>query len=483
MYRSKSKTGPTSVHSGPTISTGRQTTHKPRSIGSGSLLLIGIGGIIGAGFFLGCGVPIHTAGPAVLIAFLLGGLITAQVTGSLTSIAIRHPVAGSFKVYTDMYVGSFAGYLQGWIYYITGVLTIASEAVAMGVFTKVWLPTIPLWISSLSFSAIIVIINLFGVRSFDRIESLMTVVKIAALIGFIIFAGVVLFGGVGGAVGMTRANAGSASLHNMSTNSYMGPFFPHGFNGIMQSMLIVIFAYAGIGVFATAATEVSDGKKVEQSAVWTIFVLTSLYLLAIGMLLGIEPWQEMSTNISPFVLAFTHHHAKWLSDLFNGAILIASFSVMAGSVFSSAQILTSLGTAQEAPKFVAHTSKRGVSYGALLFTAAGIALAIGAAYLLPSSVYNFLISASSFMTFFYWGLMLWTFLRWRKTEEGRTVRSSRLTFGAPYTTWLTMLLFAVLTVYALFEPSQRIAFYAFVAVLALLSGSYLFVRKYRMPKQ
>lgn len=435
-------------------------------LGVGGLLLIGIGGIIGAGFFLGCGVPIQSAGPAVLISFVLGGLITAQVTGAVTSIAAKHPVEGSFKVYADRYIGPFAGYMQGWVYYITGVLTIASEAVAMGVFTKVWFPALPLWISSLSYSGIIVLINVFGVRSFNRVESLMTVVKIAALVGFVVFAIVTLLGG-----GQTPVAAPQAV-----SNSYAGALAPHGLSGVLQSMLVVIFAYAGIGVFATAATKVQSGRTIERGATLTVILLSGLYIVAIGLLLWIQPWQSISTDTSPFVLAITQHGPHWLAELFNAAILIASFSVMAGSVYSSAQILSSLGAAREAPRFVAHVSSRGVSYGALLVTAAGIALSIGAAYILPANVYNFLISASSFMTFFYWALMLWTFLRWRQTEEGRQTASSALAFAAPYGSWVTLALIAVLTVYALFDSDQRIAFYAFAALVLLLSLSYLLIR-------
>lgn len=455
-----------------TVSTSHPFPSKERkksgSLRTGGLVLVGIGGIIGAGFFLGCGVPIQAAGPAVLLSFLLGGLITSQVTGALTSIATRHPVEGSFKVYADHYIGPFAGFMEGWVYYLTGVITIASEAVAMGVFTKVWLPSLPLWISSLAYSGIIILINAFGVRSFNRVESFMTVVKVAALVGFIVFAVLTITGVL---------HHASVQATSPTMTSYASPFFAHGFSGVMQSMLVVIFAYAGIGVFATAATKVDNPQTIERGAGLTVLVLTLLYIVSIALLLWIQPWQSISTDTSPFVLAIRQHGVGWMSDLFNAAILIASFSVMAGSVFSSAQILSSLGTAREAPAFVSKTSKRGVAYGALLFTAVGIGCSIGAAYLLPANVYNFLISASSFMTFFYWVLMLWTFLRWRKTDEGKTSRASLLAFAAPYGTWITIVFIIVLTAYALFDPSQRIAFYAFLAVVVVLAVSYRFVSK------
>ncbi|PWI56801.1 hypothetical protein BM613_11995 [Sulfoacidibacillus thermotolerans] len=443
-----------------------QPSKSKGTLSLGELILIGVGGIVGAGFFLGVGSPIRTAGPSVLIAFLLGAFITAQVTGAVTSIATHHPVEGSFKVYADLYLGHFAGYMQGWIYYVASVMTIASEAVAMSVFTRVWLPNIPLWILSLVYSAIILLINAFGVKNFGRVESFMSVIKIAALVGFILF--------VGGA--LLFAHGSTANGLQLLGSSYNG-FFPHGWSGVWQSMLIVVFAYAGIGVFATAAAEVRDVQEIERGALWTILLLTLLYLISIGGVLLIEPWQSINTNTSPFVLALQHAGMPVLADIFNAVVLVASFSVMAGAVFSANQILVSLGQDHEAPQFVTKMSRRNVPYGALASTAVGILIAIGAAYGLPANVYRFLISASSFMTFFYWFVMLLTFVKWRRTEEGKKALASRLAFGSPFSTFVTMIAIGVLTVYALFQKDQRIAFYAFLVITMLIGGSYAFVRK------
>ena len=227
-------------------------------------------------------------------------------------------------------------------------------------------------------------------------------------------------------------------------------------SGVLQSMLVVVFAYAGIGVFATAAPQVRDPRVIDRGALWTIVLLAALYIAAIGLLLLVEPWQTVSTRISPFVLTMERAGGSLWAGVFNAAILVASFSVMAGSVFSANRILHSMGMDREAPRFVARLSKSGVPLGALACTAGGISLAIGAAYVLPSVIYNLLISASSFMTFFYWLLMLWTFLSWRRTEEGRESRKSILAFGQPYSSVASMLLIVLLSGYALLQRDQRL---------------------------
>ncbi|MFB5191187.1 amino acid permease [Alicyclobacillus fastidiosus] len=430
------------------------------------LILVGVGGIIGAGFFLGCGLPIAAAGPSVLISFVLGGLITAQVIGALSSVALDHPVEGAFKVYSDMYLGRYLGYMQGWTYYLTSILTISSEAVASAIFVHVWLPNVPLWVLSSSFAALILLINAFGVANFGRIESVMSVIKIAALVGFLVFVALMIFG--------VRPHTLAAPI-SMTAGS---GFFPHGVTGIFQSMLIVIFSFAGIGVFATAAVELKQPKLLDKGAVLTIVTLTLLYVLSIGALLLILPWTRVSTNISPFVQALQNVHMRVLADILNAVILVASFSVMAGAVFSANQILASLGRTGEAPKLSMRTSKhRHTQYGALLFTTLGIAIFLTLSYVLPSNVYNFLVSASSFLTFFNYFMMLATFLSWRRKNRAKQV--SKLAFGQPVSTFLTMAAVLFLAIYALTEREQRFGFYACVAMAALLSIAYIFTRKYK----
>lgn len=433
------------------------------------LILVGVGGIIGAGFFLGSGVPIRTAGPSVLLAFFIGGLITAQVVGAFSSVSLDDPEAGAFKAYADKYLGRYLGYMQGWVYYVASILTISSEAVASAIFVQVWLPSIPLWSLSSGFALLILLINAFGVKNFGRVESWMSVVKIAALVGFIVVAAIMLFG---------------LHPHTMSSRTspasglFSGGFFPHGIKGLFQSMLIVIFAYAGIGVFATATIELKNPKKLDVGGITTISVLTGLYVLSILFLLLVLPWNQASTKISPFVEAFHHANLTVLGDILNGVILVASFSVMAGSVFSANQILQSLAKGGEAPKFATKVSKkRETPYGSLAITAVGLAIFIGLSYILPSQVYNFLISASSFFTFFTYFIICMTFLYWRRKRPKQKV--SRLAFFQPWSTVITMAAILFLTGYAMTVRDERLGFYACIVVSAILSIGYLFTRKHR----
>ncbi len=435
------------------------------------LVLIGIGGIVGAGYFLGAGSPIRTAGPSVLIAFLVGGFITAQTAGALITLSLDHAEEGSFQAYSARYLGTLMGYLQGWFYYLGSLLTISSEAVASAIFVRVWLPHLPLAVMSYTFAGIVILINVFGVKNFGIVESWMSVVKIAALVGFIVVAALLAFG--------WHAGPGHAST---STSALHTGFFATGVHGVLQSMLIVIFTFGGIGVFGTAAVRIKNPKRLDAGGMTTISLLTLLYLLSIGGLLLVMPWQTVSTKVSPFVQALQYSGLHVFADILNGVILVAAFSVMAGSVFSANQILVNLGRTGDAPRFVGHLSpQRQTAYGAMLFTALGVGIFIGMSYVLPSEVYQFLISASSFFTFFNWFIILATMLAWRRKTGKR--RFSRLSFGHPVSTYVTMALIAFLAIYALTDYSQRMGFYACLAMAFLVVLGYVFgTRRHRPAK-
>jgi len=454
------------------LGSGQKEGHRAESLSATELAFIGIGGIIGAGFFLGSGLAIRTAGPAVLLAFVLGAFITAQVTGSLTSMAINSPQEGSFKAYADAYLGQFVGFLQGWLYYLSSILTISSEAVAAAIFTQMWIPNVPLWAMAAVYALLVLLINAFGIQNFGRVESLMSTVKIAALVGFIVYAGILLFsGGVPAGVPST----GNPSHVSVFTQFRSQPFFPTGFNGLMQSMLIVVFTYAGIGVFGTAAGKAKNNQAIERGATWTVLSLAFLYITAIFLVMTLEPWSNLGTSASPFVIALQNTGMPLIVTLFNGVILVAAFSVMAGSIFSANQILVSLADEQEAPRFIRRKGPGGGQTWALAITTGAIAIALLVSNLLPENVYNFLISASSFGALFNWLVILASFLRWRR--QTRQAFVSKLAFGQPISTILTMILIVTLAGYALFQHDQRLGFYAFVSISAGIVILYLLVRK------
>ncbi|WHY78361.1 amino acid permease [Neobacillus sp. WH10] len=428
-----------------------------------NLLWIGLGGIIGGGFFLASGLPISYAGPGVIFAYLLGGLITTQIAGALTSLTVNHPVSGSFKVYAEEILGPFIGFYVGWTFWIAAVLSIGSETIAMSIFSKLWFPNTPVWLLTIIYSAIVIALNAFGLKNFGKIETFMSFIKVSALVLFIII-------GIAAMLGVFTAT------HPIGVKTLLdnGGFFPKGFKGFLQSMLIVIFSYAGIGVVALASSEAKDPRQDIPKAMFRLLIiLVLLYVVSILTVLCLTPWNQISTDQSPFISALESINIPFAASIMNAVILVSSFSVMTGSYFSAIMMLVSLGTSHQAPAFVSKKSKNGVYYGSLIITAIGLVAIIITSYILPSKIYDYLISASAYFSFFSLGIILLCFILWLKTVANKEIYKSPLAFGAPWSTVITLVILLILIIFSLSVTDQRMGFYFALVISGVISIVYL----------
>ncbi len=318
-----------------------------------SLAGIGIGGIIGAGFFLGSSIAINHAGPSVILAFLLGGIIMSQVLGAMTSISINRPVQGSFRVYTEEFLGKFTGYLLGWTIFVSGILSISSEAIAAGIFMRYWFNSIPFVVFTIIALIMVMGINGLGTKYFGIIESTMAMIKITCLIIFIILG--VFF------ITQNWPTTNQNIFHSFNS------FFPNKITGFFQSMLIVVFTFSGISTVAMATSEVKRPcYEIPKATVILTFGIVILYIVSMFVIVSIVKWNQINLTLSPFVQTFNKMGYGWASVLTNGIILIATISVMGGSYYGCMQILVSLSNAKEAPKLFSIVNSKGFYKGAWL---------------------------------------------------------------------------------------------------------------------
>ncbi len=432
------------------------------------LMWIGLGGIIGSSFFLASGLPISYAGPGVVFAYLLGGLLTVQIAGALTSLSVSHPVSGSFKVYAEEILGPFMGFYVGWTFWIAAVLSIGSETIAMAIFSKLWFPNAPVWLLTIVYSAIVIALNAFGLKNFGKIETIMSFIKVLALVLFIIIGIAAILG-----IFYTPHPVGIKTLLDN------GGLFPKGLRGLLQSMLIVIFSYAGIGVVAMASSEVKNPRRdIPKAMQLLLLVLILLYVVSILTVVCLIPWNTISIKQSPFIAALESINIPFFAaSIMNAVVLVASFSVMTGSYFSAIMMLVSLGNSHQAPAFVSKQSKNGVFYGSIILTAIGLVAIIITSYILPSKIYNYLISASAYFSFFSLGTILVCFLRWRKTVANQEIYKSPLAFGAPWSTVITLAIILVLFIFSLSVIDQRMGFYFALGISVIISIAYLMLRR------
>jgi len=438
---------------------------KPRNknLNAYTLAGIGIGGMIGSGFFLGSGIAIKEAGPSIILAFLFGGLIMSQVLGAMTSISINRPVTGSFRVYTEQFLGKFIGYLLGWIIYVSGILGTAAEAIAAAVFLKYWLPTFSMAILAIGVVLLVILINMLNMKYFSYIESSMAVLKILVMIAFIVMGITFLV-----SHGIQAKPIPFAKIEN---------FFPNNLSGFLQSMLIVIFIYSGISTIAMATADVREPHiEIPKATILVTTGLVTLYTLIVIIIVLTVNWNFINTNSSPLIQSLNSMNINWASGVINGIIFIATLSVMVGNYYSCDQMLISLSDAKEAPSIFKRRTKKDFYLNTWILTGVTSLLIVMLSFILSAKLFNYLVSACSYFSFFNWVINLIVYIIWLKKRSNEEKFTSPLIWGrkGAYGTIIAIL---ILFGMSLQVQDFRVGFYAATVITLLISISYKLRRK------
>lgn len=387
------------------------------------LIMMSIGGVIGAGFFLGAGAAIGIAGPAVIFSYLIGGLITFMVMALLTEMAVSMPVAGSFQTYASKGISPYAGFITGWTYWLAFLIGPASESIAAGTFLHIWFPTVPIWVFCLAVAIIMTIINVIGVTYFGEIEFWLSLIKVAALLIFIIWGASTLFG-VSMNTDVTWANL----------TQYDG-FAPAGLIGVLGAMVMVIFSYGGIEAIGTAAEE-SEHPEVDLPKALrnTIVRIVVLYFLSMLILLAVLPWTKAGISSSPYVDAFTILGGPVVGNVMNFVVLTAALSCIDTGVYATSRMLFSLSRDGYFPAFFSKVDeKRKTPIRAIITSSCVLFLGALLFFLYPDFAYVWLASLSGFGFLFAWLMIACSYgsmhhyfaennlLKWH-TPGGRTLQ-------------------------------------------------------------
>ncbi|KXS45742.1 MAG: amino acid permease [Candidatus Frackibacter sp. T328-2] len=433
------------------------------NLSANELTLVGLGGIIGAGFFLASSISIVNAGPSVIFGFLLGGFIMWQVFSALAEMSVANPTSGSFRVYAEEALGPYFGYLSGWMYWTAGVLVMSSEVTASAIFTQWWFPKVPLWVFAIIYSGLIVIVNTMGVKNFGKIESFFSVIKIIAIIIFV-FLGILILGGL-----FIKPNG--SGIQNYYQH---GGFFPNGVLGLLSSMLMILLSFGGVVVTGMAASETkSPSQSVPKAIKRIVFSLLILYVSALSVLLALVPWNQISTDASPFTIVFRIVNFPYAGSIMNFVILTAALSTMNAAMYAVIRVLASLADAKEAPNFLRTRNEEGVPIYALLVSSAGLVIAIIMSFLLPDKVYEYITSAAGFIIFFNWIIILTSQIKYRPLLEENFSDSLKFKmWGYPYSSWITITLIIAILFFSSFNPDQLIGLIGGLIILFIISIFY-----------
>jgi L-asparagine transporter-like permease len=421
------------------------------------LSLMGIGSIIGAGFFLGTSLSIRTAGPAILINYLIGGTAAFFVFTALAEMTVRDPQPGSFRTYAKKAFGNSMGFVSGWMYWLAGVLIMSSEVVALATFTRFWFPHIALWIFTIIYSVIAFGINLLGVKNFGKIESLFAIIKFSTLIVFVVF-GLLLI-----------THVISPHAVSLSEKNVFNTFFPTGIKGMWAALIFVFFSFGGIEMIGIAAPELKNRDDVPKAGISMLIALVSVYILAIFFTLSMVSWTHINVSKSPFVTALMTFNIPYIDSIFNIIIISAAFSTMVGALFSVTNILISLAKDGDAPKLFADTNKKGTPIKALFLTGAALAAFLIFSFILPGTIYEYITTSAGVMMILNWTIILSSQIKLR-SHRGEDQKFKMP--GYPVTSYLGIALILTAVSGGLLRGTQRMGVFISLGLIAVILLSY-----------
>ncbi|AFS69334.1 amino acid permease [Exiguobacterium antarcticum] len=445
-------------------------TELRRDLKTRQLTMIAMGCAIGTGLFLGSGLAISLAGPSVLVSYAIGAFIVLLLMGCLAEMTVAHPTSGSFGTIAEQYISPYAGFLVRYSYWVANVLAIGVEVSAIAIYMKYWFPDVPGYIWIFVFAIALIYINATTVNTFATFEYWFSVIKISAILMFMILGAYLVFGSSSPDIGPQNF-----------TND--GGFLPFGFSGLWIAVFISLFSFLGTELIAVTAGEAKDPDvAVPKALKATVFRLSTFYVITIALMLMIVPWQQAGgVDQSPFVKVMEMLSIPGAAGIMNFIILTAALSAMNSQLYASTRMMYSLSKATYAPRIFSRLNTKGVPLFALAVSTLGIFLA--AVISTQSSVsYPFMMGISMFGAIFTWFMIFISHLYFRKAWErdgGRKLPVRMM--GYPYLTALGAILLFALVITTWFTDFQIVLKFG-VPWLLFLTIAYVFWKRNNPPQ-
>lgn len=440
-----------------------------RSMSSRQIQMLAIGGVIGVGLFYGASLSVKLAGPAVILDFVICGLIVAIVMRTLGEMSVENPVSGSFSSYARELLGARVGFVTAGMWWFYWVATVMSELAAIGILIEFWFPAVPAWVPGLIALILFTLSNLLTVKIFGELEYWFAILKVFAVAIFMVFGLLIVLTGLfnhGNVVGVT----------NLWVN---GGFFPNGFLGMAMAISLVVQAYSGIETLAVEAGETSNPDKNMRRAFRTVTVrIAVLYIGSIFIMLCAFPWNYLIHHPgSPYVLLFAKIGIPVAAGIVNLIIILSGLSSCNTGLYGGSRMLFGSAKDSRYSTMLRSLNSRHIPYIAVLITTAAIAVGIVITYLAPNNVYVWITSAAAFADLWVWGVILVSEIVFRKraNAEGKMLK-----FPVPFwpTTPIVGLLLVVLAFVAIVvSPLTRVSVFSGVIFLFILWVYHIYAEK------
>ncbi len=393
-----------------------------RGLSARHIRFMALGSAIGTGLFYGSASAIQQAGPAVLLAYLIGGAAVYMVMRALGEMAVHDPVSGSFSHYATRYMGPLAGFVLGWTYAFEMIIVCLADVTAFGIYMGFWFPEVPRWIWVLGIVFLIGALNLCNVKVFGETEFWLSILKVSAIVAMIVAGFGIMIFGIGSSASGTEIGISNLWAH--------GGFMPNGVTGLIASFAVVMFAFGGIEIIGITAGEAKDPQRSLPQAINAVPLRILLfYVLTLFVLMCIYPWPQIGTQGSPFVQIFDNLGIASAATILNIVVISAAVSAINSDIFGAGRMMYGLAREGQAPASFARVSRHGVPWMTVLVM--GIALLGGVLlnYLIPKDVFLLIASLATFATVWVWLMILLTQVAMRRSMSRE--EAAQLKFAVP----------------------------------------------------
>ncbi|MFW5419495.1 amino acid permease [Nocardiopsis sp. CNT-189] len=427
-------------------------------LGDRQMSMIAIGGVIGAGLFVGTGSVVHKAGPAALLAYAASGLLVIMVMRMLAELSVASPRTGSFASYAAREFGGWMGMAIGWLYTYAWWVTVGVEAVIGGGLVHRLLPSVPAWAAALLFMLVLTASNLAAVRAFGELEYWFALVKVAAIVLFI-------------GLGLAAIAGALPGVPAPGTDNLLGQggFAPHGWYALLPAALVATFAFNGAEVVTIAAGEARRPAEAVRRAIRsTVLRILVFYIGSVAVIVTLLPHGEAGIDESPYSAVLGRlgiPHADLIMDL---VVLVAVLSCLNAGIYTSSRMAYALAAGGEAPRLLARSNASGVPVPAVLAAGlAGLLTACANYFFSTDAVFDFLVASSGSVIVLLYLCIAATQIRAR----GRAEREGRglpvRMWGHPYLPWAVVAVLAGLFALLALDPETRRSLLLTLAVAAV----------------
>ncbi|MBW7982109.1 proline-specific permease ProY [Enterobacillus tribolii] len=444
-----------------------------RGLNARHIRFMALGSAIGTGLFYGSASAIQMAGPSVLLAYLIGGVVAFIIMRALGEMSVNNPQASSFSRYAQDYLGPMAGYITGWTYCFEILIVAIADVTAFGIYMGVWFPHVPHWVWVLSVVLIIGAINLVSVKVFGELEFWFSFFKVATIIIMIVAGIGIIVWGIG--------NGGQPTgIHNLWVN---GGFFSNGIMGMILSLQMVMFAYGGIEIIGITAGEAKNPKVSIPKAINSVpFRILVFYVGTLFVIMSIYPWNQVGTNGSPFVLTFQHMGITAAAGILNFVVITASLSAINSDVFGVGRMLYGMAEQGHAPKIFTKISSNGIPWVTVVVMVTALLAAVYLNYIMPERVFLVIASLATFATVWVWIMILCSQIAFRRRLSAEQVKALEFPLRGGIVTSVFGIIFLVFIIGLIgYFPDTRISLIAGAIWIVLLLVGYVFVKKATRP--